>query len=163
LFVHILDIDNNQLVDAEIVPASDGQVPLKKNGWSFNWKNLLKEDNSEVFTLKLKDVDESIEGMLQLKIKNEMLVMEVLEIAPHNIGRENKKYDYVAGCLIAFACRESFKLESEYKGYLTFVSKANLIEWYKKKYRAEQGLGQRMFISDESGLELISEYLNRAK
>ncbi|MEM9338017.1 MAG: hypothetical protein AAGA66_04765 [Bacteroidota bacterium] len=159
--VHIFDVDNHQLVDAEIVLASSSQIPLKKNGWNFNWKNLLKEKDSEVFMLKLKNVDESIEGMLQLKIKNEMLVMEVLEIAPHNVGRENKKYDYVAGCLIAFGCRESFKLESEYKGYLTFVSKAYLIEWYKKKYKAEQGLGQRMFISEENGLELITEYLNR--
>ena len=92
-----------------------------------------------------------------------MLVMEVLEIAPHNVGRENKKYDYVVGCLIAFACRESFKLESEYRGFLTFVSKTNLIEWYKKKYKAEQGLGQRMFISAENGLKLINEYLNRTK
>lgn len=163
MIVHILDVDNNQLVDAEIVPASTGQLPLRKNGWSFNWKNLLKEKDSEVFMLKLKNVDESIEGMMQLKIKHEMLVMEVLEIAPHNIGSENKKYDYVAGCLIAFGCRESFKLESEYKGYLTFASKTNLIEWYKKKYKAEQGLGQRMFISEENGLALITEFLNRAK
>lgn len=73
-------------------------------------------------------------------------------------------YDYLentltAGCLIAFDCRESFKLESDYKGYLTFVSKTNLNEWYKKKYKSVQ----RMFISEENGLELIAEYLNRPK
>ena len=39
----------------------------------------------------LKNIDESIEGMLHLKINHEMLVMEVLEMAPHNVGRENKK------------------------------------------------------------------------
>ena len=163
MVVHILDVVNNQLVEAEIVPANGNKIPLKKDGWNFNWKNLIKEKNSEVFVLKLKGVDKSIEGVLQLKIMNEMLVMEVLEIAPHNVGRENKKYDYVAGCLIAFACRESFKLESEYQGFLTFVSKTNLIEWYKKKYKAEQGLGQRMFISAENGLKLINAYLNRTK
>ena len=163
MVVHILDVVNNQLVEAEIVPANGTKIPLKKDGWNFNWKNLIKEKNSEVLVLKLKGVDKSIEGVLQLKIMDEMLVMEVLEIAPHNVGRENRKYNYVAGCLIAFACRESFKLESEYRGFLTFVSKTNLIEWYKKKYKAEQGLGQRMFISAENSLKLIHEYLNRTK
>ncbi len=51
-----------------------------------------------------------------------MLIMDLLEIATHNIGK-TKKYDDVAACLIAFACRESFTLEGNYKGYLSFVSK----------------------------------------
>lgn len=163
MIVYILEIANDQLVEAEIVPANSRQMPLRKDGWNFNWKKLLIEEDSETFVLKLKDVDKSIEGLLQLKIKSEMLVMEALELAPHNIGRKNRKYDFVAGCLIAFGCRESFKLDSVYKGYLTFISKTNLIDWYKKHYKAEQGLGQRMFINEMNGLGLISEYLNRVK
>ncbi len=89
-----------------------------------------------------------------------MLIMDVLEIAPHNIGR-NKRYDYVAGCLIAFACKESFKLGGNYKGFLTFVSKTNLIEWYSSKYGAELALGQRMFIDWENGTKLVQRYLHR--
>lgn len=103
----------------------------------------------------------SIEGALQLKIENEMLIMSVLEIAPHNVGQKNKKYDYVAGCLIAFACRESFKLESAYKGFLTFMSKTSLIKWYSEKYGASLGLWQRMYIDSEEGMKLINEYLER--
>ena len=89
-----------------------------------------------------------------------MLIMDVLEVAPHNIGSD-KRYDYVAGSLIAYACRESFKLEGNYKGFLTFVSKTNLIDWYTKKYGAELALGQRMFIDWENGKKLIEKYLNR--
>ena len=163
MIIYILDLDNNQLVDAEIVPLSEDQAPQKKDGWNFNWKAVLKETGSQVYAFKLKDIVDSIEGVMQLKIKNEMMVMEILEIAPHNVGKAGKKYDYVAGCLIAFGCRESFKLESVYKGFLTFVSKTNLISWYKKKYKAEQGLGQKMFISDQNGIELITEYLHRIK
>jgi len=64
-----------------------------------------------------------------------MLIMDVIEIAPHNFGSSNKKIDYVAGCLIAFACRESFKIEENYKGFLAFTSKTSLIECYEKIWR----------------------------
>jgi hypothetical protein len=85
--------------------------------------------------------------------------MDVIEIAPHNIGSSSKRFDYIAGCLVAFACRESFKIEGDYKGFLTFTSKTNLINWYKTKYGATQALGQRMFIDDSIGLQLIEKYL----
>ena len=89
--------------------------------------------------------------------------MEALEVAPHNVGQKNKRYDHVAGCLIAFACRESFKIPGDYKGFLTFVSKTDLIRWYIEKYGAELALGQRMFIDWEQGEKLIEMYLNRKK
>ena len=92
-----------------------------------------------------------------------MLIMDLVEIAPHNIGRESKRYDYVAGCLIAFACRESFKLENNYKGFLSFESKTELIEWYMDKYHAKIAMGQKMYIAPNDGQHLINEYLNRKK
>ena len=69
------------------------------------------------------------------------------------------KYNNVAGCLIAFGCRESLKLNSAYKGYLTFVSKSSLVELYKTKYYATQTLGTRMYIDPASGEKLINTYL----
>ena len=48
-----------------------------------------------------------------------------------------KWYDFVAGVLIAFACSESFKIEGDYKGFLTFVAKTKLIKWYKKRFSAD--------------------------
>jgi hypothetical protein len=87
--------------------------------------------------------------------------MDIVELASHNIGSKNKKYDSVAGCLIAFACRESFKIEGVYRGFLTFVAKTNLINLYKEKYGAIQANGQRMFIDAMTGLELIEKYLKR--
>lgn len=156
---YIYELGNDKLIEVEIVIAS-GKMPFKKNGWKFDWNKLIKEKNTKTYILKLKGDSESIEGILQLRIENDMLIMDVIEIAPHNFGSTNKKFDYVAGCLIAFACRESFKLEGNYKGFLTFVSKTNLIDWYKKKYGATQALGQRMYIDDVNGLKLIEKYLD---
>jgi len=89
--------------------------------------------------------------------------MDLVEIAPHNKGQTDKRYKYVAGCLIAYACRESFKLESNYKGYLDFVSKTALVSWYRDKYHALSTRGQNMHIDPDGGQELIEEYLNRKK
>jgi len=159
--VYILDVINDQLVKAEIVVPEPNEIPLKKHGWNFNWRELSKENNSRTFILKTIGLNPTVEGAVQLKIENEMLIMNTLEIAPYNIGQKNKKYDYVAGCLIAFACKESFKLKSAYKGFLTFMAKTSLMKWYSKKYGASVGLGQRMFIDSVNGLKLIKEYLER--
>lgn len=159
--IYILDNINGKLVHSEIIPVDTKTIPLKKDGWNFNWRQLSKE--GKVFVLRTSDSVEQIEGALCLKIVHEMLVMEALELAIHNIGHKNKRYDYVAGCLIAFACRESFKIKGDYKGFLTFVSKTNLIKWYSEKYGAELALGQRMFIDWENGEKLIDTYLNRKK
>ena len=137
-------------------------MPLKKDGGSFHWKKLNKENNTQTFILKVKG-NSKIEGVLQLKTENDMLIMDVIEVAPHNIGKKNKKYDYVAGCLIAYACRESFKIEGNYRGFLTFVSKTDLIDWYINKYKATQAFGQKMYISPDIGLKLIEKYLSKKK
>jgi hypothetical protein len=157
--VFIYNVGKQKYVEVKIVLAT-GKMPLKKDGWNFNWNSLLKVKETKTYVLRLKDKPSSIEGIMQLRLENSMLIMDLIEIAPHNIGSSNKRFDFVAGCLIAFACRESFKISGEYKGYLTFVSKTNLIDWYKKKYGAIQALGQRMFIDEKAGLKLISKFLN---
>lgn len=157
--VYILETKSKRLIEADIVVAERKNVPLKKDGWNFNWKQLVQEQNTQTFILKTIELPQSIEGALHLKVESGMLIMDAVEIAPHNIGKDKKRYDYVAGCLIAFACRESFKLEGSYKGFLTFVSKTNLIKWYSEKYGATLALGQRMFIDSEAGEKLINKYL----
>ncbi|MBY0481723.1 MAG: hypothetical protein K2Q21_10230 [Chitinophagaceae bacterium] len=160
MIVEILDVFNNRILKAEIVPAESTSMPQKRNGWNFNWKKLLKNENTKTVMLRLVETPQTIEGVLQLKNYGNMLIMDVIEIAPHNIG-PHKKYEHVAGCLIAYACRESFKTEGNYRGYLTFVSKTNLIKWYTSKYGAKLAIGQKMYIDPDKGSELIDKYLNK--
>lgn len=161
--IYILDKINGELVKSEIVPMDKNTIPLKKDGWNFNWRNLSKNGNGQSYILRTLNSPNQTEGALCLKFEYGMVIMDALELAPHNIGQKNKRYDYVAGCLIAFGCRESFKIEGSYKGFLTFVSKTNLIKWYAEKYGAELALGQRMFIDWENGEKLIEKYLYRTK
>lgn len=160
--VEIFAVSNKRKTKAEIIPANKATMPLKKHGWNFNWRQLIQNEHTKTFILRLVEVPQTVEGVLQLRMEGEMLIMDLVEIAPHNIGRD-KRYKDVAECLIAFACRESFKMEGKYKGYLTFVAKSNLIQWYSSKYGAKQAFGQKMYIDPEKGLELIDKYLNTLK
>jgi hypothetical protein len=75
----------------------------------------------------------------------------------------------VAGCLIAFACRQSMKLgENHHKGWLTFdvqeeskEDEIKLMAMYSKKYKAVKFDETTMLISPENGELLIEEYLKR--
>lgn len=161
--MYLFDNQTNSLVEVEIVLGSSKNMPLKKNGWHFAWRTIIKRKQTDTYVLRLKSNPSSIQGVLHLKEQEGMLIMDLVEIAPHNIGRKNKRYNYVAGCLIAYACRESFKVQSNYKGFLTFESKTRLIDWYKDNYYAQIAMGQKMFIEPSDGEKLINTYLKRNK
>lgn len=158
--IKIMEIKSQKEVDAVIKRAKSKDMPIKKNGWQFTWRTLYKTEGAEFYKLSLTSDSKQIEGMLMLSVMyDEMLYMNNIEIAPHNLGSKGK-YDNVAGCLIAYGCFKSFELgKNTYKGYLTFESKTKLIPLYQKKYGATLAMGQRMFIEPEVGLELIDKYL----
>ena len=157
--MYILDRKANKLEEAEVRMAKRAELPLKKDGWSFNWKIAAKLGNSQIYVLATLSNRQQIQGALQLHMYEGMVVMELLEVHPLNRGSKNKKYDHVAGCLIAFACSEAFLNEGNYHGFLTFRSKTELIEMYKNKYGATQTIGNRMYIDPDQGMKLMNQYL----
>ena len=158
--IQVIEIKSDKRIDAQINEALFKDMPTKKNGWKFTWRSLFKTEGAEFFKLTLKDDLSNIQGILMFSIMyEEMLYMNNIEIAPHNVGSKGK-FDNIAGCLIAFACLKSFELgKNTYKGYLTFDSKTELIPLYGEKYGAISTMGQRMFIDPIQGLKLIDKYL----
>lgn len=146
-------------IECEIGPITKAIVPKKRDGWAFNWQDIYRKRPETIFML-IEKRSNRLHGVIQLIEDGGMLIMELIEIAPLNIGSQ-KENDNVAGCLIAFGCREALKLKTAYKGYLTFVSKTSLIEWYSTKYYATQTIGTRMYIDPISGEKLIQKYLKR--
>jgi hypothetical protein len=57
--------------------------------------------------------------------------IELLEVSSENIGSK-KKFDRIAGCLIAWACKISF--DRGYEGNMFLVPKSNLITHFSSKY-----------------------------
>ncbi len=159
--VQLLEVKTNQGVVADIEKAVLTDLPLKKQGWQFNWRSLFKTEGAEFYRIA-RSGQPDIEGMLMLTLmNNEMLFMNNIEVAPHNLGSTGA-FDNVAGCLFAFGCLKSFELgKNHYTGYLTFESKTALIPLYQKKYGATLAMGQKMFIAPDTGLALIKKYLNR--
>ena len=158
--VQIIENKVNKKVDAQINEALFKDMPIKKNGWQFTWRTLFKTEGAEFFKLTLKDDLSNVQGVLMYSIMyEEMLYMNNIEVAPHNLGSKGK-FENVAGCLIAFGCLKSFELgKNTYKGYLTFESKTKLISLYEEKYGATSTMGQKMFIGPDQGLNLIDKYL----
>jgi hypothetical protein len=108
---------------------------------------------------------------LTAKIFCLIFYMSFIEVAPHNKGKE-KEYDFVAGCLIAYACKLSFiEGKNHHEGYLTFdVMEADendqfkLMAMYSKKYKACRVpfiSDTTMIIKPQDAMLLIEEYLNR--
>lgn len=158
----IIQIHNrkNEASLAEITLVTDRSIlPSIKTDWNFDWQLAAEEVNTQLYALKTIDNTKKLEGLLKLKVEHEMMIMDLIEIAPHNTGEE-KEYLDIAACLIAFACRESFNLNNNYKGFLIFFSKSNLINLYVTKYGATQISGQKICIYPIAGLVLINKYLN---
>ena len=160
--VYLQETQTGKTISALILSAEKGDMPLKKDGWNFTWKDLYKDKDAVFYKLVLEETPEVIEGVIMMSISNgEMVYLNNVELAPHNISRD-KRYDYVAGCLIAYGCLYGHRNGvGNYKGFVCFDSKTTLINHYRTKYGAEQLMGQRMFIAPETGIELIKKYLKK--
>ena len=137
------------------------ELPFKKDGWQFNWRELFKVEGADFFKISVDITPDMPEGILMVTTFNEeMLFMNNIEVAPHNYGSKGF-YKEVAGCLIAFACRESFERgKGNYKGFLSFDSKTALIELYQHKYGAKLAMGHKMYFDPDGARRLMKKYLN---
>lgn len=94
---------------------------------------------------------DKILGLLSLKdIQSELRIhINLIEISANNIGR-GKKYDRIAGCLIAYTCQLSF--DKSYDGFVSLVPKSRLINHYCKHYGFEQ-FGRQLGLGYESSIK----------
>ncbi len=136
------------------------ELPLKKDAWNFNWRELFRNEEAFFYKITVEESSSKLEGILMLSLLyNEMIYMNNIEIAPHNYGKAGI-YKNVAACLMAYACYQSFQHgKGNYRGFLSFDSKTELLDFYQNKYGATRVSGQKMFINSEVGIELIKTHL----
>lgn len=143
------------------------KLPSITDGWRFNFSKHSKGKDYETYVLTTQKTLEIIEGCLIINTRNQYQVyMAFVEVAPHNRG-DSKKYDNVAGCLIAFACWLSFMNGKD--GYLAFdvleekkEDENKLMKLYSQKYNAVRlAESTTMIILPEGSEKLINEYLNK--
>jgi len=90
-----------------------------------------------------------------LSITPDNIYLHLIENAPFNIG-ENKIYAGVAGNLVAFACKMSFRPKTD--GYVSFRAKTKLIDYYIKSLGAIHFGGHLLVIDSKAALILLNKY-----
>lgn len=119
--VEILEIKTDKLVAAQIRSGAQNEMPSIHDNWRFNFNRHINKPNRTAYVLVKEESPKKIEGCLIFEMKNkETAYIAFVEVAPHNKGNK-KQYDYVAGCLIAFAFKQSLiKCKGDNKGMLFF-------------------------------------------
>lgn len=127
----------------------------KKDGWKFDWS---LESKYEVYKVVLENKEAEFLGLISLidGIDGNYIEIMHLEAAPYNVGK-NKKYDFVAGILMAYACQLSF--DRGHEGWVAFESKTALKEHYVKAYGAKDTGMRCLYIDTSAAHKLIGNYL----
>ena len=144
--------------DIIVMDQNDLKSITKKDGWLFNWKEEFKKPDRDVYKLTIVNNQKVIQGLVSLSVKPDHVYMHLIESAPFNKGK-NKVYAGVPGNLVAFACKLSF--QRGFEGYLSFLSKTNLIDHYEKTLGAIHAGGQLMVINTAAALRLTNKYFDK--
>ena len=144
----------------EVVMFEKGDVKLitEAHGWLFDLKKEYQYPDRDVYKLTITGNPSIIQGLISITERQDHVYMHLIESAPFNLGK-NKVYLGVPGNLIAFACRVSF--HRGFDGYVSFVSKSQLVEHYVKTLGATHVGGQLMVINTQSALRLIDKYFDK--
>jgi hypothetical protein len=133
----------------------DCKQATKKNGWQFNWKQELTNNNREVYKLTIVNNNDIIQGLISVTIKADHVYMDLIESASFNLGR-NKIYEGVAGNLVAFACKISF--QRGFEGFVSFTAKTKLILHYENTLGAYHFGKQLMILETNASSILVEKY-----
>lgn len=158
--IKVREKNSTKFKEGKILLASKNELPIKKNNWTFNWREIYNLNKKALFYKLIIDEEPNIIQSIASFYTTEygLLYMSQIESSYQNKS-SNGKYEAVAS-LIAFGCKLSFNIKEPYKGYLGFTSKSNLIDLYKNKYGAKSiGSSQIMFIEPKESIKLINYYL----
>jgi hypothetical protein len=151
-----VNILTGDVLQTEFHPVSKKEV--KKKDCFFDWHSELVNKETDVYKMIIKDNETIIQGLISVQVDNGFVSVNLVENAKFNRGK--KKMDAgVGGNMFAFACLKSKELGLG--GYVGFVAKTSLIEYYNKALGAQLALGQRMYIGEESAEKLINQYFKK--
>lgn len=129
-------------------------ISLKEKGWLFDW-NIPYKEGFQVYALYAEGASD-VQGLIAIKHMREEFYtyISIVESSPAN--RINHHYLGVGAHLFAIACKLSFEAGND--GYVSFVAKTNLIDYYAKTLGAKSIGGQKMVIDTRAALALVEKY-----
>lgn len=150
----IEETSTKETLSVEIIPVNtDDYLTITESQFWFNWE---KESVFDVYKLRIIGTH-NILGLISLKSHPEESRIEIrlLAVSKENRGRK-KKFDHVAGNLIAFACTKAITLFGEW-ACVSLVPKTQLINHYIMKYEMVQA-GESLFTDGIELIKLIRRY-----
>jgi hypothetical protein len=141
---------------AVIEPVEDGEYKLlTKKRYHFPWKGW--KGKADLFKLCISG-DEDILGVMALidVPGDKRIEIKLLAVSVENTGNK-KKYEGIAGCLIAYACREAVKKYAD-QACVSLVPKTKLKAHYLDKYNMIDG-GKQIFLEGKPLMNIVIKYL----
>ena len=152
----LIDTETNTRIEAvieHVLPTDYSTIKKSKRFPGFNWDT---EKENEVLKIRLKNSDEILGLMSLVDFNTELwLKINLLQTSEENVGT-NKKYDRIAGCLIAYACKQAFI--RGYDGTVALEPKTELKKHYFEKYGMKNA-GIHYYTELQNSEHLIKEYL----
>jgi hypothetical protein len=129
------------------------QLTIKR--YYFSWKKISLV--ARLYKLYIKGEEEILGVIAVVDIPEEMRIeIKLLSCSKENVGHD-KIYDNIAGCLVAYTCREAVKKYGD-KACVSLLPKTILKRHYKEKYKMVEA-GQQLYLEGESLISLIYQYI----
>ena len=128
--------------------------------WLFDWSKTEKK-GYKILALYVEG-DNRIQGAISIREnpQNMSIEIDIVESAPFNSSYnkkvKDKEYNEIGICLFTEVCKRSFDLG--YDGYVEFMAKTKLIEYYKKVFGASLIGSQQMIIETRASKKLVDKY-----
>jgi len=154
--MHIIEVSSGLKIKAVITTIEPKELAmLTQKRYSFTWKSI--KQTATIYKLNIENQNDILGVMGLIDFPTEKRVeIKLLASAVENRGK-NKKYDRVAGCLIAYACRLA---KAKYGDYscVSLVPKTELIKHYTIKYGMVNG-GWQLYLDGERLNNILNDYL----
>jgi hypothetical protein len=153
--MEITEIRTGTKKEVEItVLRRDDIKRLPKSRYSFDWSKVDK--NATIFILNEVGSGDILGAVAILKYSEEFRYeIKLLAVSRENVGSK-KIYEGIAGCLVAYVCKECLKENGELS-CVSLVPKTKLKPHYIKKYGMEDA-GWQIFLADLALLKIINTY-----
>lgn len=149
----IVNIISGEIFETEFQLVKKDEI--RKSDWLFDWRKELRDKGKLVYKMTTLENKNVIQGLISYEIEDNFIFVNLVESAKFNRG-ESKLYEGVGGNLFAFACKVS--KDSGFNGFVSFISKTSLMEYYNRTLGASRAIGQRMVIVEEAAEILINKY-----
>lgn len=130
---------------------------IKKRAWFFDWHAELADEQRCVFKLVTLESPSDIQGLICVEDLGDHIQAHLMERAFY--VQKLRLFSGVPGNLMAYACKLSF--ERGYEGFVSFVSKMDLVDHYIETLGAEILRGTKMVIRTEAARKLVDKYFDQ--